>query len=75
MHESGKPMGTSTTGKPGTRAATFKLKDDLLRKINVVASVRGQNNSEVVDEAVKLFIALPEIQALLRAELESLIAS
>jgi predicted transcriptional regulator len=67
-------MGVSKTSKPGTRSATFKLRPDLLKKISIVASVRGQNNSEVVEKAMELFIERPEIQALIREELNSLIA-
>jgi predicted transcriptional regulator len=68
-------MGVSTTGKTGVRSASFKLKPDLLIKISIIGAVKGQNNSQVVDQAIEAFIGTPENQELLRKELNSLLAS
>lgn len=59
-------------GKPGMRATTFKVPPDLLRKINVLASVKGGTNSDLVVEAVQEFIAKPENQEAIRNELMTL---
>lgn len=59
-------------GKPGTRATTFKVPPDILQKINVLASVKGGTNSDLVVQAVKEFIEKDENQAAIRAVLMTL---
>jgi predicted transcriptional regulator len=63
--------------RPGRqrRSTTFVIPPDLLMKINVLASLKGQANSDLVVEAVREFIAKPEMQRFIKAELQMLVTA
>jgi hypothetical protein len=65
----------STPVKPGRRrTSTFVIPNDVLTTINVLASLKGQDNSSLVVEAVQDYIKKPENKAVMQAALTALIA-